>query len=343
MSLRVLAALAVACAACERSAPPPAPPAGPRAVGRGSVMHVRHRSDALGVDKNYVVYLPAEYGAAPSKRWPVFYYLHGLTSPETEWIEEGKLDAAADALGLGAIVVMPDGDDGFYIDSAAPIDHDACMRDGSGLYDPEADRAATCVRHRAYETYIAKELIAHVDATYRTIAARDGRAIAGVSMGGFGAWSLALRHPELFAAAASHSGLLSLFYAGPHPYAAGKVQLITDPAQWNGPPRFARWIGMTFGPALSNWQAHDPATLVQALGSSAGPGLARGAPALYLDCGSEDGIQLHDQAAYVHDLLAARHVEHAFFVGPGGHDYAFWVPRVPVSLAFLRDHTSAAR
>lgn len=334
MSTWITAALAVICVACERPAPP-APPASPRATGHGRVVRATHHSDALGVDKNYLVYLPAGYDAAPGKRWPAFYYLHGLTSPETEWVEDGKLDAAADALGLGAIVVMPDGDDGFYVDSAAPIDYDACMRDGSGLYDPQADRAATCVRHRAYETYIAKELIAHVDAAYRTIATRDGRAIAGVSMGGFGAWSLALRHPGLFAAAASHSGLLSLLYAGPHPYAAGGVQLITEPAQWNGPPRFVQWIGMTFGPALSNWQAHDPATLVQAL--------ATGAPALYLDCGSEDGIQLHDQAAYVHDLLAARHVEHAFFVGPGGHDYDFWVPRVPVSLAFLRDHTAGAR
>ena len=205
----------------------------------------------------------------------------------------------------------------------------------SGLFDPEATRAETCVHHRAYETYIARELIAHIDTTYRTIASRDGRAIAGVSMGGFGAWSLALRHRELFAAAASHSGLLSLRYAGPHPYVAGSVQLITDPAHWAGPPRFAKWLQMTFGPDLARWDAVDPASLVQAL--------PPGALALYLDCGTEDGIGLHDHAAYLHDLLTARHIEHTFFLGPGIHDYTFWVPRVPVSLAFLRDHTTAAR
>jgi S-formylglutathione hydrolase FrmB len=78
----------------------------------------------------------------------------------------------------------------------------------------------------------------------------------------------------------------------------------------------------------------DPATLVQTV--------PPGALALYLDCGTEDAIQLHDQASG-HDLLAARHIDPGFFLGPGSHDYEFWVPRVPVSLAFLRDHTAAAR
>jgi len=336
---RSIAACILAASACgksvpaERTSPVTGSAVGSNASTRGRVVRGKHHSDALGVDKNYVVYLPAGYDGAPRKRWPTFYYLHGLTSPEDEWIELGKLDAAADALGLDAIVVMPDGDDGFYTDSASPIDHDACMKDGSGLFDPGADRAATCVRHRAYETYVVKELIAHIDATYRTIASRDGRAIAGVSMGGFGAWSLALRHPDLFAAAASHSGLLALLYAGPHPYVAGKVQLITDPSKWNGPPAFARWLHMVFGPDLANWKAHDPAALVQTL--------APGGPALYLDCGTEDFIYEH--TAYVHDLLVARGIEHVFFVGPGEHEYTFWVPRVRESLAFLRAHTTAAR
>ena len=79
-----------------------------------------------------------------------------LTSPETEWVQLGKLDETADRLGLGAIVVMPDGDDGFYIDSPTPIDYDACLRDGAGLFDPNADRDATCVKHRAYETHMVK-------------------------------------------------------------------------------------------------------------------------------------------------------------------------------------------
>jgi len=305
----------------------------PAAPAHGRVVKVTHHSAALGVDKQYVVYLPAGYDADPATRWPVFYYLHGVTSPETEWVSDGHLDAAADALALAAIVVMPDADDGFYIDSTWPIDHDACLRDGAGLFDPGADRPATCVRARAYESYIIKDLIPHVDATYRTIARKDGRAIAGVSMGGFGAWSLALRHQDLFSAAASHSGVLALGYAGPHPYVAGKVAISDDVAAFLDPKKpLADWVRHVFGDDSLTWHAHDPATLVTTL--------APGALALYMDCGTDDDFQFADHARYVHDLLAARHIEHVMFLGPGKHDYDFWVPRVPVSLAFLRDHTA---
>ena len=71
-------------------------------------------------------------------------------------MQSGHLDAAADALGLDAIVVMPDGDDGFYVDSPAPIDYDACIEDGTGLFFARRDRHGTCVHENAYETYIAR-------------------------------------------------------------------------------------------------------------------------------------------------------------------------------------------
>src|SRR5205085_1985144 len=105
----------------------------------------RFHSAALGVDKDYVVYLPADYDTKPAVRWPVFYYLHGLSGNETNWVEMGHLDQAADRLALGAIVVMPDGDDGFYTDSVTPVDYDACMRDGTGLFMPAFQkRDKTC-------------------------------------------------------------------------------------------------------------------------------------------------------------------------------------------------------
>jgi S-formylglutathione hydrolase FrmB len=302
----------------------------------GRVVRTKFHSDALGVDKHYLVYLPAGYDASPSTAWPTFYYLNGLTGDETNWVDAIHLDQAADALKLRAIVVMPDGDDSFYVDSAAPIDYDACLKDGSGLFVPSAPRAAQCVRHRAYETYIVDDLVKHVDATYHTIRGREGRAIAGLSMGGFGAWMLALRHPDEFAATASHSGVIALMYAGPHPYAAGKVTLVTDPKTWGAAVGgIGTWVRMLLGDDLANWQAHDPASLVLKM--------APGKLALYLDCGTEDDFALNDEAAYVHDLLTAHHIEHAYFSGPGHHDLRFWASRVGASLAFLRDHTSRAR
>ncbi|HTR54116.1 MAG TPA: alpha/beta hydrolase family protein [Kofleriaceae bacterium] len=333
--------LIVLLAACSKpSAPapqaePPTPAAKPVAGGpHGKVVTQRFHSDALGVDKAYVAYLPADYDAKPTTRWPVFYYLHGLTGSEVDWTHGGHLDQVADQLALGAIVVMPDGDDNFYIDGVAQPDYDACMRDGSGLFAFAARKPAeTCVRHANYETYIVHDLIAEVDARFRTIGKREGRAIAGLSMGGFGALELAMRHRELFAAAASHSGVDALLYAGPHPYVAGKVSLVTDPKAWGAAvENIGKWVRPIFGPDLQNWKDHDPAQLASTL--------QPGQLALYLDCGTEDGFALEDQASYLHDILTERHIDHAFFLGPGGHNFGFWGPRLPESLKFLRDHTA---
>jgi S-formylglutathione hydrolase FrmB len=341
-----LVALALAAAAaCTKATPAPATtgsatatasPASPRDPNASRVEHRSFHSDALGVDKHVVIYVPAGYDQHPATHYPVFYYLHGLGGDETNWVDGGKLDTTADALALQAIVVMPDGDDSFYIDSAAPIDYDDCMKTGAGLFFPERSHRETCVHANRYETYMTKDLIGWVDATYRTITTRDGRAIAGLSMGGYGAWMLALRHPDLFAAAASHSGVVSLLYAGPHPYVAGKERFVTDPhlvALVAG--NIGAWLVSRFGPDLDNWKKLDPGTLIDTL--------EPGKLALYLDCGTEDDFKLNDAAAYVHDKLLARKIDHAYFEGPGGHNFAFWAPRLPKSLAFLRDHTTAAK
>jgi S-formylglutathione hydrolase FrmB len=337
----MLLALVAACSSSTTTTPstgsaPAAAPAPVAASGpHGRTQTVTFHSAALDVDKDYVVYLPAGYDAKPDARWPVFYYLHGLTGNETNWVRGGHLDEAADALGLAAIVVMPDGDDSWYADSPRPIDYAKCLADGTGLFIPKMQpHKQTCVKHHAYETYITKDLIGDVDTRFRTLARRESRAIAGLSMGGFGALELAMRHPDLFAAAASHSGVDSILYAGPHPYQKGKVELVTNPKVWGGSAmgELGTWVRAIFGDELANWQAHDPATLAAKL--------EPGKLALYLDCGTEDDFALQDGASYVHDILLDHKIEHAFFLGPGRHDVAFWSARVPESLKFLRDHTT---
>jgi S-formylglutathione hydrolase FrmB len=325
----LLLLLLVACGNNTQPASKAEPPAAPPASERVST--VTFHSDALGVDKQFVLYLPKDY-ATSGKRYPVFYYLHGLGGSETNWVEHGHLDQAADKLALDAIVVMPDGDDGFYIDSAAPVDYDACMRDGTGLFIPKRQpKDKTCVRANRYETYIVKDLVGYVDSHYRTITSRDGRAIAGLSMGGYGALQLALRHQDEFAAAVSHSGVDALLYHGPHPYVAGKAELTTDVAKWgNEAGDIGTWIRGRFGTDLAFWKARDPASLVESL--------EPGKLALYLDCGTEDVFLLNDEAAYLHDLLLAKKIDHAYYIGAGRHDFSFWELRVPESLKFLRDH-----
>lgn len=329
------ALLACALLACQSSTPPApntAPPVATEATGK--VEHKRFASEALGVEKDVVVYTPTDYDSG--KRYPVLYYLHGLGGTEEDWVGGGHIDDVANRLRLQAIIVMPDGDNHFYSDAATPTDYDACMRDGTGLFDPRAPRAKTCVRTPSYERYITRDLIAWVDQTYRTIATREGRGIAGLSMGGFGALQLSMRHPDLYSAAASHSGVDALLYAGPFPYDAGKVVLETDANNWGrtlGP--FGAWIRGVFGTDIERWRGYDPAVLAQKL--------APGTLALYLDCGTEDEFALHNGAQYLHDTLTARGIEHAWYLGPGRHNFAFWSQRVPESLSFLSQKLAKPR
>lgn len=329
-------------AACGSNNPAPAPAlvpvvpsAGPSAAPSGATGKVVERtfhSDALGVDKHYLVYLPASYDDKPTAKWPVFYYLHGLGGSEKTWIK-GHIDQAADKLGLQALIVMPDGDDGFYADSAKTTDYDACMKNGTGLLNPTMqDPASTCVKHFSYETYIIKDLIADVDAHYHTNATGQARGIAGMSMGGLGAWELGLRHPELFAAAASHSGYIGMLYKGPHPYEKGMVELskLDDTRQVTNP--MVQWVVSIFGTDLANWKAHDPEELITKM--------TPGKPALYLDCGTEDEFHFQDATQYIHDVLTVLHLEHAYFIGRGGHDFGFWGPREIESLKWLQEHVA---
>jgi S-formylglutathione hydrolase FrmB len=320
--------------ACSKPSEPakPAAPASPSRV----VIEKLH-SDALGVDKHVVVYLPQGYDSNAAGKWPVFYYLHGLGGNETNWTEHGKLKETADGLALQAIVVMPDGDNGFYVDSPSKIDYDACMKDGTGLFVPAREPKDTnCVKQRNYETYIAKDVVGWTDAHYHTIATREGRAIAGLSMGGFGAMSVGMRHPDEFAAAASHSGAVAMLFKGPRPFTPGKTELITDPnafGQAAGP--IGAWIVTMLGTNLEDWKAHDAVELATKLGP--------GKVALYFDCGTEDDFGLQDNVQYIHEALTSAHIEHEFFLGPGRHNFEFWAARLPKSLGFLREHTAKAQ
>ncbi|HEY0190631.1 MAG TPA: alpha/beta hydrolase-fold protein, partial [Kofleriaceae bacterium] len=309
------------------AAPPPAP-------SPSHVVVEHFASKALGVDKHVVVYLPRGYDSQPRTRWPVFYYLHGLGGDETNWTAGMHLDQAADKLGLAAIIVMPDGDDGFYFNSATPIDYDQCMKDGTGLFSVKEPHDTTCVRQRSYGSYIAEDLVQWVDKTYRTIAKREGRGIAGLSMGGFGAIDHALRD-HAFAAAASHSGAIELRYIGPHPYVAGQApRMLTEPSKYNSAGQVGAWIAKMFGQDIATWKAHDIVGLLDT-NAAAFKDLA-----LYFDCGSEDDFQLDDNLKFVHEQLTAHKIAHEFFIGPGHHNAAFWTARAPFSLQFLRDHVA---
>lgn len=305
----------------------PAPAAQPAQHGR--VLADTLWSPALGVRKQFVVYLPPSYDRAPTRRYPVAYYLHGLGGNEWNWVRLGGLATVADSLaarGAGeAIVVMPDGDDGWYTTWNALGNADACRRDTT-----RAEAAASyCVAWPHYDDYVAHDLVAKVDSAYRTRADRAHRAIAGLSMGGYGAMSLALRYPEVFGAAASHSGVVAPLYIGPTPYAPPAHYASTvDQLHAYRPGTWAT-KALAFGTDTAGWWARDPGRLAERV-RRARPSLL---PALFADVGTED--QLADENRAFRDHLAALGIPLVYHEWPGAHTWTYWRAHVGESLAWL--------
>jgi S-formylglutathione hydrolase FrmB len=293
----------------------------------GTVHEDRFFAPSLGVSKHLVVYLPPSYGRDTTRRYPVAYYLHGLSGTETDWLSKGSLDAVADSLFARGvpetIIVLPDGDDGWYTTWVSPVAYRTCA---DTLHNESPDRY--CVARERYDDYIARDVVQHVDSTYRTRRDRDARGIGGLSMGGYGAISIALRYPDVFGAAASHSGVVSPMYAGPHPF-AGQVRYATnaDELKSAAAPFWPRYL-LYWGTDLDRWRAADPAHIAE-VAKRRGQRL----PALFFDCGREDGFV--DQNRALHAELTRLGIAHQYAEWPGAHTWRYWSSHVGESLAWM--------
>lgn len=295
----------------------------------GTVETRSFSSESLGVDKQYLVYLPGGYEGSDAS-YPVLYLLHGLTGNERSWVDHIALQQTADDIGFEGLIVMPDGDDGFYINWASQPDYKKCLA-GSRPFGRESDMATYCVKNARYEDYIAKDLVAHIDGSFRTKTSRDARAISGVSMGGYGALVVAMRNTGMFGAVGSHSGVDALLYKGPRPYARGKVELTSDPSEWiDGAGVFGKYFEGMLGRDIEYWRQRDPATLAESLDKDA--------LAIYLDAGSDDHLELDDGAQYLAEVLTRRGIDHEFVIEPGGHDVPFFKSRIDDGLRFFAAH-----
>ncbi|MCI2956156.1 esterase family protein [Agromyces atrinae] len=148
-------------------------------------------SELEGSAREFVTYLPPSYLTEPNRQYPVVYLFHGINGGSREW-EPRDMDDVLDGLwadGLAeSIVVMPDGESLWYADQP-----------NGGV---------------PWRSMFLTEMMPLVDAEYRTLDSRDFRAITGISMGGFGAYSIGLSNPEKFSSLASHIGALSFSSAG---------------------------------------------------------------------------------------------------------------------------------
>ncbi len=166
-----------------------------QAGDRSRVEEATVKSDLLGCEKPYLVYLPAGYDANPDKKYPVLYLLHGASDTHTAWRDKGVMQLITDehiesGLCLPMIVVMPD--------ARGESENNTGKNMG---YFNQPDWP--------YEDFFFTEFIPQIEKTYRIVGDKKHRAVAGLSMGGGGSAAYAQRHPEMFSSACPLSGALS--------------------------------------------------------------------------------------------------------------------------------------
>jgi S-formylglutathione hydrolase FrmB len=284
------------------------------------LLEVRARTTALRDTTTFRVLLPTGYADDPHRRFPVLYLLHGGGDDYRYWTD--KADVARIVGDAPVIVVMPDGGyGGWYTDWF-----------NGGLGGPPK-----------WETFHVGQLIPWVDANFRTRAERAGRAVAGLSMGGFGTMSYTARHAGEFVAAASFSGAVDLLDP--------EVTVIVDlsPLPTFGVPT------SVFGPRLTNeprWRAHNPPDLAARLrGTELAIYTGDGRPGPLDDkkaVGADSTEAAVHRTAYTfHRALDAAGVAHRFIdYGPGTHTTPYWQrdlrQELPHIMAAFHAHHSAS-
>jgi S-formylglutathione hydrolase FrmB len=272
------------------------------------LLEITLHSEALEKETPLRVLLPSGYDPSSGRRYPVLYLLHGCTHDYRSWTDEGAAQEITQEAPI--IVVMPDGGRcGFYSDWF-----------NNGAYGPPR-----------WESYHIRELVPWVDRTFPTVAARRGRAVAGLSMGGFGALSYAARHPDLFLATASFSGVADTNMT----------------ADWSlldsGPP------GSIWGHRATEevrWRGHNPWDLALNLRAleltlRTGNGQPGGE---YVGANYPIEAWVHAQNVSLHERLDALGIRHLWDDhGAGSHDWPYWQRDLRLTLPDLLNAFAAPR
>jgi S-formylglutathione hydrolase FrmB len=248
---------------------------------------------------HYCVQLPPGYDATDSKnprRYPVLYFLHGLGQNEQTLFSTGGWSVIEDLRRQHKIddflVVAPEGKRSFYINSP-----------GDTL---------------RYGDFFLQEFIPDIESKYRVRPGRKGRAITGVSMGGYGALRFAFAHPELFSAVSAQSA--ALITQTPQELSA---------AGHSGTP-LGRLMGPAFGEPISvpHWQQNSVFVLARKNQS----GLRN--LAIYFNCGQQDDFGFDDGAAALHRQLQAEGVKHEYHPYSGDHSLTYFLSHMGEVMEF---------
>jgi S-formylglutathione hydrolase FrmB len=231
---------------------------------------------------HYRILLPADYSRS-ARSYPVLYLLHGWHGDYKNWTTLTDLTHYAENLPI--IIVMPDANDSWYVNSATNV-------------------------QEKFEQYIIRDLIAEVDQRWRTLRSAHRRAIAGLSMGGYGAVKFALKYPGTFAIAGSISGA---FNATETELAASRADLAPS-------------LDTAFGAPNSTVRAENDVY------AAAARAVRAATPYLYLDCGTWDVSFVESNRKLVSDL-SKTNLAYEYHETPGAHTWEYWDTRLPNLLA----------
>lgn len=248
-----------------------------------AVQELKLGSKLMGREMPYRVVLPKNYDADKTAKFPVIYLLHGLTGRFDNWTNQSKLKEYA--ANYNYIIVTPEGGNGWYTDSATAAND-------------------------KYESYIVQELMPEIETKFRAQTARSHRAIAGLSMGGYGSLKFGLKYPEKFVVVGSFSGALGA-------------------ASWSDKTLGNNWKALTdsimsvYGADGSETRAaNDIYKIVREIS----PERAKTLPFLYVDCGTEDFL-IGQNRDFV-SLLMEKKIPHEFRQLPGAHNWQYWDSQV---------------
>jgi putative tributyrin esterase len=261
----------------------------PRLSTRVTMTDVTFRSAALGREMPYRIVMPSSISAG--QKLPVVYLLHGGGGGYRDWTNYSDVAKYAES---GLILVMPEGGSSYYTNSAG---------------HPE-DR---------YEDYIVKDMISEVESRYPAAPDRENRAIVGVSMGGYGAVKIAMKHPELFVFA---GGISAAVDVPTRPFSIKRL------SQW-------RFHSSIFGPGGSQTRHdNDPYALARTVDPSR-------MPYLFLTCGEQEGLLPANRKLAA--ILAERGFAYEFHMGPGDHNWLQWNQQLPSVFESLVKHIKTGK
>lgn len=275
-------------------------------AGDCSVESVVFDAVSVGRSMRFNIVLPLGYDGC-EKRYPVLYMLHGYGGYYMGWIDDGIADHVAS---YDLIVVVPDSGNSWYANWK--VNEDGEKND--------------------WEDYIVKDVVGYVDSHYRTIPRREGRAIGGLSMGGYGAVVIGLRNPEMFCSVASHSGTLTWGRKYADRIRKGEpVSPLKARPDWMSDfdvPGFGTYLERSpKGQIVTSVEEADAIDVFKLV-----VGLAENErPDIYIGCGRSDF--LFDAFEAFGEHLRENDITHTYRVSDGAHTHPYWGREVRYSMA----------